>query len=154
MDSVSANIEAEKAAQTAAQNVDGLIEDQPSLKGSLAALRKSTHAAALIQAALRSRSFRDRQLARSKDDIPEASLDLVALGTLNKVEKVGHFKDYLHSAAVKIQQKYRGWKGRKDFLKIRSRVVKIQVYHSSSFMFFSPMEHILISRKLKLFLYR
>ena len=130
MDSVSANIAAEKAAQTAVQNVDGVIEEQLSLKGSLAALRKSAHAAALIQAALRARSFRDRRLTRSNDDISEASLDLVALGSLNKVSKMGHFKDYLHSAAVKIQQKYRGWKGREDFLKIRSRIVKIQVCHS------------------------
>lgn len=128
MDSVSANIAAEKAAQTAVQNVDGVIEEQLSLKGSLAALRKSAHAAALIQAALRARSFRDRQLTRSNDDISEASLDLVALGSLNKVSKMGHFKDYLHSAAVKIQQKYRGWKGREDFLKIRSRIVKIQAH--------------------------
>ncbi|RVW55944.1 Calmodulin-binding transcription activator 2 [Vitis vinifera] len=128
MDSVSANIAAEKAAQTAVQNVDGVIEEQLSLKGSLAALRKSAHAAALIQAALRARSFRDRRLTRSNDDISEASLDLVALGSLNKVSKMGHFKDYLHSAAVKIQQKYRGWKGREDFLKIRSRIVKIQAH--------------------------
>lgn len=129
MDSVSANIAAEKAAQFAVQNVDGVTEEQLSLKGSLAALRKSAHAAALIQAALRARSFHDRQLTRSNDDISEACLDLVSLGSLNKVEKVAHFTDYLHSAAVRIQQKYRGWKGRKDFLKIRSRIVKLQVYY-------------------------
>ena len=88
MDFVSANIVAEKVAQTVVQNVDGVTEEQLSLKGSLAALRKSAHDAALIQAALWAHSFRDRQLTRSNDDISEASLDLVALGSLNKVSKM------------------------------------------------------------------
>ncbi|KAL9402057.1 hypothetical protein Peur_005906 [Populus x canadensis] len=38
----------------------------------------------------------------------------------------GHFEDYLHTAAGRIQQKFHGWKGREDFLKIRNRIVKIQ----------------------------
>ena len=88
MDFVSANIVAEKVAQTVVQNVDGVTEEQLSLKGSLAALRKSAHDAALIQAALWAHSFCDRQLTRSNDDISEASLDLVALGSLNKVSKM------------------------------------------------------------------
>ena len=88
MDFVSANIVAEKVSQTVVQNVDGVTEEQLSLKGSLAALRKSAHDAALIQAALWAHSFRDRQLTRSNDDISEASLDLVALGSLNKVSKM------------------------------------------------------------------
>jgi hypothetical protein len=32
-----------------------------------------------------------------------------------------------NSAALSIQKKYRGWKGRKDFLSLRQKVVKIQV---------------------------
>lgn len=106
-----------------------------SLKGSLAVVRKSAHAAALIQAAFRARSFRQRQLTKGSEDVvSEVSTDLVALGSLNKVEKVGHFEDYLHSAAIKIQRKYRGWKGRKEFLKIRSRIVKVQVIQSIMFI--------------------
>ncbi|XP_052133766.1 uncharacterized protein LOC127752443 isoform X2 [Oryza glaberrima] len=34
--------------------------------------------------------------------------------------------DPLHVAASRIQNKYRGWKGRKEFLRIRQRIVKIQ----------------------------
>ena len=83
MDFVSANIVAEKVAQTVVQNVDGVTEEQLSLKGSVAALRKSAHAAALW-----AHSFRDRQLTRSSDDISEASLDLISLGSLNKVSKM------------------------------------------------------------------
>ncbi|XLS71648.1 hypothetical protein HN51_028513 [Arachis hypogaea] len=39
---------------------------------------------------------------------------------------MGHFDDYLHSAASKIQKRYHGWKGRKDFSRIRTGIVKIQ----------------------------
>lgn len=130
MDSVAATIAAEKAIETAAQIVpsDMLANENLSLKGSLAAVRKSAHAAALIQAEFRLRSFNHRQLTKSNNDIPEASsLDLVALGSLTKVRKF-NYEDYLHTAAaIKIQQRYRGWKGRKEFLKIRNRIVKIQV---------------------------
>ncbi|XP_060197515.1 calmodulin-binding transcription activator 2-like isoform X2 [Lycium barbarum] len=131
LDDIGAGLEAEKAFESAAQEVvplNGTIDDEISLKVSLASLRKSAHAAALIQATFRARSFRQRQLTESRIDVSEASLDLVALGSLSKVQKVNHFEDYLHSAAIKIQQKYRGWKGRREFLKIRNRIVKIQAH--------------------------
>ncbi|KDP27989.1 hypothetical protein JCGZ_19069 [Jatropha curcas] len=127
-DSVTATIAAEKATEDLDQvaiPLNGLVDDQ-SLKGSLAAVRKSALAAALIQAAYRSYSFNCKQFPKISDD-SEVSLDLAALGSLNKDQR-SHFEDYLHSAAVKIQQKYRGWKGRKDFLKIRNRIVKIQAH--------------------------
>ncbi|XP_057959007.1 calmodulin-binding transcription activator 3-like isoform X2 [Malania oleifera] len=130
-DSVAMNIAEGNATETAEHIFgpsEGAIDGQLSLKGSLAAVRKSTHAAALIQAAFRARSFRHRQLTRSSNDISEVLVDLVALGSLNKVQKKTNFNDYLHSAAVKIQQKYRGWKGRKEFLKIRNRIVRIQAH--------------------------
>jgi hypothetical protein len=127
-DSAAATIATEKSIETAALvQSDFAAYENLSLKGSLAAFRKSAHAAALIQAAFRARSFNQRQLTKSRNDTSEVSFDLVALGSLNKVKKLNHFEEYLHSAAVKIQQKYRGWKGRKEFLKIRNRIVKIQV---------------------------
>ncbi|XP_048321378.2 calmodulin-binding transcription activator 3 isoform X2 [Ziziphus jujuba] len=128
MDSAAATIAAENAINTGSRifTSDLSIEHQ-FLKGSLAAVRKSAHAAALIQAAFRNRSFRHRQL-KSSEDISDVSLDLVALGSLNKVQKLSHFEDYLHSAALRIQRKYRGWKGRREFLKIRNRIVKIQAH--------------------------
>lgn len=127
-DSLAATIAAENAVNTESSvfKSDSSIDHQ-FLKVSLAAVRKSAHAAALIQAAFRNYSFRHRQLNKSSEDISDVGLDLVALGSLNKVQKISHFEDYLHSAAVRIQRKYRGWKGRRDFLKIRSRIVKIQV---------------------------
>lgn len=139
MDGASATVAAEKAKKIAAlvsvPSNEG-VDEQLSLKGSLAAVRNSARAAALIQEAYRASSFRHRQLAKSSnDDISEVSLDLVALGSLNKVQRRSHYEDYLHSAAVKIQQKYRGWKGRNEFLKIRNRIVKIQVILHIWFVF-------------------
>ncbi|XP_021607349.1 calmodulin-binding transcription activator 3 isoform X2 [Manihot esculenta] len=129
-DTIDATIAAEKPTEAAAQvafPLDGGADDGFSLKGTLAAVRKSTLAAALIQAAYRSSSFRYRQFPKSNDD-SEVSLDLAALGPLNKYQRRSDFEDYLHSAAARIQQKYRGWKGRKEFLKIRNRIVKIQAH--------------------------
>ncbi|KAJ1403030.1 P-loop containing nucleoside triphosphate hydrolase [Sesbania bispinosa] len=103
------------------------MDEQHCLKESLAAFRKSAHAAASIQAVFRARSFCQRQLAKGSSDISETVHDLVA-DSLNKVQKMGHFEDYLHFAALRIQKRYRGWKGRKDFLKIRNRIVKIQAH--------------------------
>lgn len=127
MDILAATTAAEKAINIESRILtsDLSIEHQ-FLKGSLAAVRKSAHAAALIQTAFRNRSFCHRQL-KSSEDISDVSLDLVALGSLNKVQRLSHFEDYLHSAALRIQRKYRGWKGRREFLKIRNRIVKIQV---------------------------
>jgi len=142
LDTIGAGLEAEKVFESAVQEIvplNGTIDDDVSLKGSLASLRKSAHAAALIQAAFRARSFRQRQLTESRNDVSEDSLDLVALGSLNKVQKVKCFEYYLHSAATNIQQKYCGWKGRREFLKVHNRIVKIQVnghvFSSSPFLF-------------------
>ncbi|XP_020226050.1 calmodulin-binding transcription activator 1 isoform X1 [Cajanus cajan] len=124
------------ATTLAADSVYQSAEDDPSnmtmdeqcyLKESLTVFRKSAHAAASILAAFRARSFCQRQLAKSSSDISEAVLDVVA-DSLSKVQKMGHFEDYLHLAALRIQKRYRGWKGRKDFLKIRDRIVKIQAH--------------------------
>lgn len=136
MDSAAVEILAEKDTENAAAYAN---DEDHSLKGSLAALRRSAHAAALIQDAFRVQSFRHRQTTKSGDDISETPLDLVALGCLSKVQQTNNFDGYLHSAAVKIQQKYRGWKGRKEFLKIRKRIVKIQVYlvDMTHFLYFS-----------------
>lgn len=121
MGSVAATIAAEDAIETAA-----LVNENLSRKGPLAAIKNSAYAASIIKADFRVLSFKQRQLTESSNDNPEVGLDLVALGSLNKL-RMGHFEDYLHSAAIKIQQRYRGWKRRKEFLKIRSRIVKIQV---------------------------
>jgi len=64
------------------------------------------------------------KLDNAKDDINEDPLSLV---TLKRATKAGPHDMPLHAAAVRIQNKFRGWKGRKEFLIIRQRIVKIQV---------------------------
>ncbi|KAG6757955.1 hypothetical protein POTOM_038284 [Populus tomentosa] len=57
-----------------------------------------------------------RQLAKSSDDISEISLDLAALGSFKHGSKEGVTLKIIYILqAVKIQQKYRGWKGKERF---------------------------------------
>ncbi|KAF8044181.1 hypothetical protein BT93_A2227 [Corymbia citriodora subsp. variegata] len=129
MDSVLATLVVEKATEDATPVASTVAKDEERcMKDSLAAVRKSTHAAALIQAAFRARSFRQRQLTKGSSDPSEVSADLIPVGSFNKAKSLSHYEDYLHSAATKIQKKYRGWRGRKDFLKIRNRIVKVQAH--------------------------
>lgn len=120
---------AEKAIEDAIAVVSTAAKDEERcMKDSLAAVRKSTHAAALIQAFFQTRSFQQRQLTKGNSAASQVSADLIAIGSFDKVKSLSHYEDYLHSAATKIQKKYRGWRGRKDFLKIRNRIVKVQAH--------------------------
>jgi len=96
-----------------------------SLEGSLSAVRKSTQAAARIFQAFRVESFHRKKVVEYGDGdcglSDERTLSLVSL----RNPKPGHGD--LHSAAVRIQNKFRGWKGRKEFMIIRQKIVKIQV---------------------------
>ncbi|KAK7306387.1 hypothetical protein VNO77_44325 [Canavalia gladiata] len=107
-------------------------EDLVSLKASLDAVRNAAQAAARIQAAFRAHSFR-KQKAR---DAAAADLDGYGFGAGSINDNISllfpmpklssrSLRDY-NSAALSIQKKYRGWKGRKEYLEIRRKVVKIQ----------------------------
>lgn len=99
-----------------------------SLKDSLSAVRKSTQAAARIFQAFRVESFHRKKVIEYGDDdcglSDERTLSLVSL----KNAKPGQGDVPSHSAAVRIQNKFRGWKGRKEFMLIRQKIVKIQVF--------------------------
>ncbi|KAJ4817464.1 Calmodulin-binding transcription activator 1 [Rhynchospora pubera] len=98
-----------------------------SLGDSLGAVRNATQAAARIYQVFRLESFHRKRVAEldsAKDDINEGPLSLVTVKSANKMGP----HEPLHAAAVRIQNKFRGWKGRKDFLFIRQRVVKIQAH--------------------------
>ncbi|XP_066379415.1 calmodulin-binding transcription activator 3-like isoform X1 [Miscanthus floridulus] len=99
-----------------------------SLEGSLSAVRKSTQAAARIFQAFRVESFHRKKVVEYGDDdcglSDERTLSLVSL----KNVKPGQHDTHLHSAAVRIQNKFRGWKGRKEFMIIRHRIVKLQAH--------------------------
>ncbi|KAF8100029.1 hypothetical protein N665_0232s0005 [Sinapis alba] len=97
---------------------------------SRAALRNVAQAAARIQAAFRAHSFRKRQdrEAAMAACYQEYGIyaDIEGIAAMSKLA-FGNAKNY-NSAALSIQKKYRGYKGRKEFLAKRQKVVKIQAY--------------------------
>ncbi|CDY12637.1 BnaA02g13050D [Brassica napus] len=97
---------------------------------SRAALRNVAQAAARIQAAFRAHSFRKRQEreAAMAACYQEYGIyaDIEGIAAMSKLA-FGNVKNY-NSAALSIQKKYRGYKGRKEFLAKRQKVVKIQAY--------------------------
>ncbi|KAH7520590.1 hypothetical protein FEM48_Zijuj08G0161200 [Ziziphus jujuba var. spinosa] len=122
-----------KAVHTISERVatpvkDGDLNDRLSLKDSLAAVCNATQAAARIHQVFRVQSFQRKQLKEYGDDkfgmSDEQALSLIAV----KSAKQGHHDEHVNAAAIRIQNKFRSWKGRKDFLIIRQRIVKIQAH--------------------------
>lgn len=98
-----------------------------SLKDSLTAVCNAEQAAARIHEVFRVQSFQRKQVIEydgDKFDISdERALSLIAM----KSKYPGRYDLHAHDAAIRIQNKFRGWKGRKEFLIMRQRIVKIQV---------------------------
>ncbi|KQJ96510.1 calmodulin-binding transcription activator 3 isoform X2 [Brachypodium distachyon] len=100
---------------------------QPASGDSLGAVRNAAQAAARIYQVFRVQSFQRKQAVQYKDEKGGIS-DEHALSLLSfKSSKPGKL-DPRHAAASRIQNKFRGWKGRKEFLLIRQRIVKIQAH--------------------------
>ncbi|KAG9139866.1 hypothetical protein Leryth_015247 [Lithospermum erythrorhizon] len=102
----------------AAPTTDG---DSP-LKDSLAAVRNATQAAARIFQVYRVQSFQRKKL-NEQDDGEFGISDQRALALTLKMNRAGH-----DAAAIRIQNKFRSWKGRREFLLIRQRIIKIQAH--------------------------
>ncbi|PON86147.1 Notch [Trema orientale] len=123
---------AANAVQTVSERTATHVEDgdpdRLSLKDSLAAVCNATQAAARIHQVFRVQSFQRKQLKEYGDDkfglLDERALSLIAV----KTQKAGQRDDDVHAAAIRIQNKFRGWKGRKEFLYIRQNIVKIQAH--------------------------
>lgn len=128
----SAELQADLTVSNVSKENIAFSEDRASLKDSLAAVRNTTQAAARIQAAFRSHSFRKRRIKEtnavmSGHDISASSVgDMPELYAMSKLA-FRNSREH-NSAALSIQKKYRGWKGRKDFLSLRQKVVKIQAH--------------------------
>nr|XP_009412758.1 PREDICTED: calmodulin-binding transcription activator 4 isoform X1 [Musa acuminata subsp. malaccensis] len=113
-------------------HLQGGTEDQLSLKDSLAAVRNATQAAARIQAAFRAYSFRKNI---QKTDILQGIYDIFptevhGLSVASRSHKTlfGYHDQKFDKAAVSIQKNYRRWRRRKEFIKLRVNVVKIQTH--------------------------
>lgn len=107
-------------------------EGQISMQDSLAAMRNATQAAARIHVALQALSFHRRHEGKKveEDEYGISDDQLRCMLSAKKPPKPTQSvrEEDMQSAAIRIQQKYRGWKGRKDFLLFRQRVVKIQAH--------------------------
>uniref|UniRef100_A0A5B7B9D0 Putative calmodulin-binding transcription activator 4 isoform X2 n=1 Tax=Davidia involucrata TaxID=16924 RepID=A0A5B7B9D0_DAVIN len=125
----SADVEAEITVDNISKRSLNMSEDQLSLKDTLAAVRNAAQAAARIQSAFRAHSFRKRQQREEVTGVDEYGIlpnDIQGLSAGSKLV-FRNARDY-NMAALSIQKKYRGWKGRKDFLAFRQKVVKIQAH--------------------------
>ncbi|XP_057949607.1 calmodulin-binding transcription activator 4 isoform X2 [Malania oleifera] len=128
----SADVEAEMTVNSISKGSLTTSEDQLSLKDTLAAVRNATQAAARIQSAFRAHSFRKRQQMEAStavvnlDEYVITSNDIQGISAASKLA-FRKLRDH-NTAALSIQKKYRGWKGRKDFLELRQKVVKIQAH--------------------------
>eukprot|EP00268_Persea_americana_P026976 TRINITY_DN264_c0_g2_i1.p1 TRINITY_DN264_c0_g2~~TRINITY_DN264_c0_g2_i1.p1 ORF type:complete len:1089 (+),score=235.76 TRINITY_DN264_c0_g2_i1:231-3497(+) len=111
---------------SATQFGDDDIQGGLSLKDSLSAVRNAAQAAARIHEVFRVQSFQRKQLIEFGGDKFEMS-DEQALSLISvKSNRAIQNDEPVHTAAIRIQNKFRGWKGRKEFLIIRQRIVKIQ----------------------------
>ncbi|KAK8952286.1 Calmodulin-binding transcription activator 3 [Platanthera zijinensis] len=103
-------------------------EVQASLKDSLSAVRNATEAAAQIYQVFRVQSFHRKKHIDYEDEkciiSDEEALSLISVKSNKSRQNVMP----VHAAAIKIQNKFRGWKGRKEFLSIRQHIVKIQAH--------------------------
>ncbi|XP_035819352.1 calmodulin-binding transcription activator 4 isoform X2 [Zea mays] len=131
----SAEVEAERAVESISQRsvqLHGGTEDELSMKDSLAAVRNAAQAAAHIQNAFRAFSFRKRQqkTARLRDEYGMTQEDIDQLAAASRSYHQAHASNgqFYDKAAVSIQKKYKGWKGRKHFLNMRRNAVKIQAH--------------------------
>ncbi|CAH9077434.1 unnamed protein product [Cuscuta epithymum] len=122
----STDVEAEKVTVSFSTGSPTTNEDQLSLKHTLAAVRNAAQAAARIQSAFRAHSFRKRQQKEAGDEYYTFSNGIQGVPAASMLTFCST-RDY-NSAALDIQKKYRGWKGRKDFLAFRQKVVKIQAH--------------------------
>lgn len=107
-------------------------EDELCLEDSLCAVNDATVAASRIHAAFREFSFKERLHAIEEvDEYGLTSEERRALFAAQKIQKAyrKHREQKVKdSAALQIQNRYRGWKSRKDYLGLRQKVIKIQAY--------------------------
>ncbi|XP_009411795.2 calmodulin-binding transcription activator 4 [Musa acuminata AAA Group] len=128
----SSSVKAERGVDNISErraHLQGGTENQLSLKDSLEAVRNATQAAARIQAAFRAFSFRKKQQADIVRGIYDMSqTHIYGFSVASRMHKtILGFRDHKFvKAAVSIQKHYRCWKKRKEFLQLRSNVVKIQ----------------------------
>uniref|UniRef100_A0ACD5XAV6 Uncharacterized protein n=1 Tax=Avena sativa TaxID=4498 RepID=A0ACD5XAV6_AVESA len=98
-------------------HVDGGTDDQLALKDSLGAVRNAVQAAGRIQATFRVHSLeKKKEKALQNGDTCTVSVREAGVAPRSMLEK----------AALSIQKNFRCWKKRKEFIRIRKNIIKIQ----------------------------
>ncbi|XP_039144605.1 calmodulin-binding transcription activator 3-like isoform X2 [Dioscorea cayenensis subsp. rotundata] len=115
-------------AESVAHLADGEEHAAVSMKDCLSALRNSALAAAQIHQVFRVQSFQRKKLVEFGDDKCGTSHERVISLLSLKPSRLGQQDLPLNAAAIKIQNKFRGWKDRKEFMVIRKRIVIIQAH--------------------------
>ena len=75
-----------------------------------------------------------KQMRESGNDKIETSNEYALSAITMKSHKQGKHDEPVHVAAVKIQKKFRSWKARREFVRLRQKVVNIQVSNGFIFM--------------------
>ncbi|KAK6923767.1 CG-1 DNA-binding domain [Dillenia turbinata] len=118
----------EAVSERSSTSIDVDVPHGASMKDSLAAVRNATQAAARIYQVFRVQSFQKKQLKEYGNEklgmSDERALSMLAV----KSHKPAVHDEPVHAAAIRIQNKFRSWKGRKDYLIIRQRIIKIQAH--------------------------
>ncbi|PKA49100.1 Calmodulin-binding transcription activator 3 [Apostasia shenzhenica] len=111
-----------------AEKINATNMAEGEIQVSLSAVRNATEAAARIYQVFRVQSFNRKRIMEHNDDkykTPEER----ALSRFSLKPSYRAQQDVpVHAAAIKIQNKFRGWKGRREFLITRQRIVKIQAH--------------------------
>lgn len=110
-------------------------QSSSSLTDSLTAVRNATLSAARIHQVFRAQSFQKKQIKELGDRkfgmSEERALSMLAPKT-HKLGRGAHSDDSVQAAAIRIQNKFRGYKDRKDYLITRQRIIRIQVHNQCS----------------------
>ncbi|KAL0702467.1 hypothetical protein Bca4012_058589 [Brassica carinata] len=96
----------------------------------LTAVRNASQAAARIHQVFRAQSFRKKQMKEFGDRKLGMSEECALSMLAPKTHKQGraHSDDSVQAAAIRIQNKFRGYKGRKEYLITHQRIIKIQAH--------------------------
>ncbi|XP_074321956.1 calmodulin-binding transcription activator 6-like isoform X1 [Apium graveolens] len=100
-------------------------EEELHLKDTLAAYRTAADAAARIQAAFREQSLKVQANAVKFSNPEDEARNIIAAMKIQQAYR-NHGTRKKMLAAVQIQHRFRTWKMRRDFLKLRRHTIKIQ----------------------------
>eukprot|EP00262_Sarcandra_glabra_P008842 TRINITY_DN2269_c0_g2_i1.p1 TRINITY_DN2269_c0_g2~~TRINITY_DN2269_c0_g2_i1.p1 ORF type:complete len:511 (-),score=85.47 TRINITY_DN2269_c0_g2_i1:116-1561(-) len=107
------------------KNPENLSEEELCMKDSLAAYRTAADAAARIQTAFREHSLK---LQASAAELANPEIEALTIVSALKIQHA--YRNYnmrkRMAAAARIQQRFRFWKIRKDFLNMRRHAIRIQ----------------------------